>query len=129
MKKRTIAGLVASLATALTLSMSPLPLQAHEATFQSTVTAHRDQKAFYGKVKSSKASCRKNRFVKVVKDHKNGSRTLVGSTTTNRQGEWRIKSPLKRGNYHAQLRKKITTTYKHTHKCTRDTSPEIHVRP
>lgn len=128
MKRKAIAGLIASLATSLTLSVAPLPLQAHDATYRSRISIHRGQKAFYGRVRSVKRGCKKHRFVKVLRDHRDGSSNVVGTTFTNRRGRWRIRSRYRRGYYHAQARKKIIGKYGHTHRCRRATSREIHLR-
>jgi hypothetical protein len=61
--------------------------------------------AFNGKVQSSKASCTKNRTVKLFKEQA-GPDKLLGTDKSNKKGKWLIPAKLKSGNYYAKAPKR-----------------------
>ncbi len=65
--------------------------QAHEFNAESNITINKRSR-FFGKVASSRGKCKKNRNVTLVKKKRNGTRRAVGRDTTNRNGNWSIRT-------------------------------------
>jgi hypothetical protein len=119
-----------AVSAAMAVSLSPLPLQAHEATYPSTVTLRRGSASFYGRVRSENKGCKKGRTVKVLQDftHRNKPARLIGTAITTSTGDWKLTIDKKRGNYHARVKKAVRGGYGHTHHCKGAGSGPLHVR-
>lgn len=81
-----------------------LPASASAATASKVIISFK-LPAFNGKVQSSKASCKKNRTVKLYRV-KAGPDKLLGTDRTNKKGKWLIPAKLKSGNYYAKAPKR-----------------------
>jgi hypothetical protein len=82
-----------------------LPAASASAATPSQVIVSLKLPAFNGKVKSSKASCTKNRTVKLYRMAAGPDRFL-GSDKTNKKGKWLVPAKLKSGSYYAKAPKR-----------------------
>ena len=81
-----IAFPIAAIVASATLAFPGVAMAANEPT---RVTIHGPQGDFYGKVKSDKASCIKERKVKVFKI-KNSGPEKIASDISNNEGQWSV---------------------------------------
>gem|GEM_PF-3760363 len=97
--------------------------QAHEFNAESNITINKQGSRFFGKVASSRGKCKKNRNVTLVKKKRNGTRRVVGRDTTNRNGNWSIRTR-KKGRFQAVVSAR-SRRYGHNHVCRGDRSATI----
>jgi hypothetical protein len=106
---------------------------AHTKRFNTNVTINFDPSpygdSFFGKVKSGKKACKKNRTVKVFRKRPGPDDQFDGRDKSNRRGRWRITDGnAAPGNYYAKAKKKVLkNNNRHKHVCKRDRSRTISV--
>lgn len=105
---------------------------AHLFRTRSKITFHYRgaNKKFYGKVKSERRSCRRNRRVILVRARRGISDRVLDRDRTNRRGKYRFKRDKRpKGRFYVVVAKRIRTTGygfgPHRHKCKRDRSRRI----
>jgi hypothetical protein len=100
---------------------------AHTARYDSTVTIHFQSDhgkhgAFKGKVISQKDRCQINRTV-AVRKRVDGPDRLIGTDTTNKDGQWELEARGTPGTYYARARRKVLRkSADHLHVCKPATS-------
>ncbi len=87
--------------------------QAHQYDAASSITINKQGSRFFGKVTSARGQCKRNRTVSLVKKKKNGVRRVVGRDTTNRFGNWSIRTNRK-GRFQAVVSTRSRGRYGHT---------------
>jgi hypothetical protein len=124
-----IAAVVGMLVIGVGVGLAP----AHTKKFNTRVTIHFDASpygdSFFGKVKSKKHACEKNRKVKVFRRQPGPDAQFDGSDQSDNQGDWRITNGTAApGNYYAKAKKKVLkNNNKHKHVCKRGRSRTISV--
>ncbi|MFN2489545.1 MAG: hypothetical protein ABR529_07380 [Actinomycetota bacterium] len=103
---------------------------AHTFRTASKVSLHKSGKTFYGKVRSKRPRCKRNRVVTLVKARRGISDKVIKRDRTNAKGRWKIKRQARsKGRFYVVVSKRIGTTgyagEDHLHKCKRDTSRTI----
>ena len=112
---------------------------AHTARYDSTVTIsfqrghpHGEGDEFSGMVVSQKSRCMIHRKV-AVRKRVDGPDPLIGTDSTNKDGQWELKAPGTRaGTYYARARRKVLRhNANHLHVCRPATSHdlEVHGKP
>lgn len=105
---------------------------AHEtaATSATTFRYSEAQGKFQGRVTSPQDRCERNRVVKVLHETPQGME-LVGKTTTNSDGSWRVGEPNANGVYRAVVVRRVSRNDqpRHIHICQRAESSTVSVNP
>jgi hypothetical protein len=115
------------LLTAVVLALSPqLPAIAHDVNTPTSVSIGYSSGAFSGTVSSERARCERGRSVTLIKQRRGNDR-VVGSTTSNRQGSWRIGTADASGKFYVRVGRKVSGGYGHSHVCGAATSRKIRV--
>jgi hypothetical protein len=118
--------LVVASAVAVIVPFVPAPSQAHEFNARSNISINRQGNRFFGKVGSTRGSCKRNRSVTLFRT-RNGRRRVAKRTTTNTNGNWSV-TARRRGRYQAVVSQRVRSRYSHNHVCRGDRSPTIRKR-
>jgi hypothetical protein len=93
-------GLVALLAV-------PTLAQTQTTHIASEIKIRNNFPAFHGRIVSNNDACEQGRSVKLFKEKRNGSKKLLGTTTSDLEGKWQVLvDPLKSGAYFAVAQKR-----------------------
>ena len=117
-RRRALAALAI---TAVALGATQPPAPAHTKSIKSRVTLQAGYGYFHGKVKSPMTACRANRKIKLFK-FVDGSDPLLGSTTSNAQGEWAIFRNYEEATFYLKVPARTIRRKGHKHTCKATTS-------
>ena len=118
--------LVVAGAAVVMVPFAPTPAESHQFTAASNISINRQGNRFFGKVSSSRNSCKRNRQVTLYRV-RNGRRTVAGRDRTNFNGNW-SETARRRGRYFAVVSGRTSGPYPHRHTCRGDRSPTIRKR-
>ena len=93
-----------------------------------TINNNGDTGNFYGSVSSDHGRCLGNRDVVLVRDRKKKPAKVVGSDTTNGNGNYTIHKKSPQGRYYIKLERRLDTEYGHRHDCKGDRSPLMRIK-
>src|SRR4051794_19270467 len=98
-----LAGIKILVATGLLALAVAVPAAATQTVhIQSEIKLRNHAPAFHGRITSSNSACEEIRSVKMFKLRRNGSKKLLGETTSDLEGKWTVLvDPLKSGAYFA----------------------------
>jgi hypothetical protein len=102
-------------------------VNAHNASFDSSVSIDYDRPNFEGRVSSERDRCERGRSVSVFKKRDGGDR-LIGTDETNDDGFYSVPKAGARGRFYAVVAREVFGGYGHRHVCEGDTSDTIRVR-
>ncbi len=110
------------LAVLLLLAIFVVGANAHTADFNSRVSLRYTDGEFVGDIDSSRASCVRGRFVRLVKV-KGDELDVVAVDATNNNGRFRINRPNANGRFFVRVTREVNGGYSHVHTCRGDRSP------
>jgi hypothetical protein len=99
------------------------PVDAHQASYASTVTLQRDVNRFKGNVGSRRKECKRTREVSVYRVRKGKKPVFIGADRTGPRGFYSIPAfSIKPGRFQARVTRAVKGGYSHTHTCRKDRS-------